>query len=174
MRPYMPKTGIQRGDIFCTINPMLLGKMISASEKFWSKDGRAEYSHSGIMLDCSYTFEALWTVKSQPLKTAYRGDKVLVARPKVEYGIINSSIGKIVRKYGGDWYPFFRLPLFLLPPVARMVHFSRKSVCSEITAEYLNLIKIIDYSWYGQNPDDIADIAKRYSGMEIVYEGKLK
>ena len=59
------------GDIVCTSNPMMIGKLITAVERFWSPDDEAKYSHSLIIITrTGLTLEALWTVKSQRLSDA--------------------------------------------------------------------------------------------------------
>jgi len=72
---------LQPGDVFCTRNPMALGRVICFVQKIHASDNQAEYSHSGVILDKGgTTFEALWTNKRQNLFRAYQGKKVLIGR----------------------------------------------------------------------------------------------
>ena len=68
----MPK--LRQGDIFCTVNPMMLGRIICAIERFNDVDNQATYSHAGVILDHhGTTFEALWTNRNQDLFRDYGG-----------------------------------------------------------------------------------------------------
>ena len=75
---------LQTGDVFCTGNPQ--SKFVGAGIKFfeilYSKDNKAEFGHSGIILNSKgTTFEALWKVKSQCIYKDYVGQNVIIARP---------------------------------------------------------------------------------------------
>ena len=69
------------GDEFATKNPMALGCAINVLQAAWSTDNESAYTHAGIIMDPQgTTLESLWTVKSQNIWEAYRGEKVLIVR----------------------------------------------------------------------------------------------
>ena len=165
---------LQPGDIFCSTNPMALGRAINAVQWFWSKDKESRYSHSGIILDYNgKTLEALWRFSSQNLYTAYAGDNIIVGRhthmtPEyfaTGYAKIEPDIGAI--------YPFWKLPLFLLPPLTQFLNFTGKYVCSVRVMQFLFYCSLVN-RFTGYNPDDVADMIRTKKGWEIVFEGKLE
>lgn len=163
---------LKPGDIFCTRNPMLLGRAINGVQRFWSKDGKSEYSHSGIIIGKDgTTFEALWTNKRQNIWEAYEGQKVLIGRnahmtPK---RFVKGWLG--VRHHEDKWYAGHRLVFFLIPPLAKIFNLGL-CVCSELTAKFLYKAGIWDH-WKGLNPDDIADRIHNWKDFEIIYEGEI-
>ncbi|MFA6152921.1 MAG: hypothetical protein WC716_16485 [Chitinophagaceae bacterium] len=162
---------LKTGDCFCTRNPMFLGRIISAIELFWSTDGHAEYSHAGMMLNNTQTFESLLTNKSQDFYQGYQGENVLVVRPQVPDLDKFLALQKIYKEHNGKWYPFHRLPMFIFPPLAK-INIADRPVCSEMTAKYLTLLKIRQ-NWKGVNPDTLADEFRNWKQYEIIYEGVL-
>ncbi|MBW2600151.1 MAG: hypothetical protein JRC60_08815, partial [Deltaproteobacteria bacterium] len=79
------KLKLQRGMIFCSRNPMALGRAINFIQKIHAKDNQSEYSHAGIIIRAGeqpISFEALWTNKRQDFYKAYKGKKVLIGRHK--------------------------------------------------------------------------------------------
>jgi hypothetical protein len=158
------------GDIFCTKNPENLGKMICAVEKFWDIDNKAEYSHSGIIVDPGTfrTFEARWKIGYYDLAD-FKGEKILIGRHVAMTPFLHhKAIQKIDRRAGKN-YPLHRLIFHLFPPLAKYINFDH-GVCSEVTAEYLCAIKFLS-TWKGRNPAHIENMIRYYKDWSTVYEG---
>ena len=165
---------LRPGDIFCTINPMALGKAINFVQKVWSGDDQAIYSHAGIITsEEGDTLEALWTVKQSNL-SKYKGKQVLIGRHRdMTPAKHNAAIYQIKQRHEGQWYPIHRLIFHLIPPLAKYIHFSNHPVCSELAAMYLVAAKFIQ-KWAGKTPDYIADMITKWFWWEIVFEGEWK
>lgn len=161
---------LQPGDIFCTRNPMALGRIIRSVQKFWDVDNSATYSHSGIILnELGGTFESLWKIRMNSLKE-YRGENIIIGRINNRSTIQKlDAIQKVRQRYEGKIYPFWRLPMHLFPPIAKLSLFDIP-VCSELVAIYMKELGLIDY-WKGVNPDRIADMISYWDDLEIIYEG---
>lgn len=167
------------GDEFATRNPMALGDIINVVQAAKSIDNKSEYTHTGIITASSgATLEALWTVKSQNIWDAYRGERLLIVRNIGMTPEVYAAGYAKVRENIGQWYPAHRLLLHLLH-LAKWVHWGR-IVCSEFTAkfesgcaEYLGEDQASGFmrNYYGVNPDDLVDrweISRYYS---MVFEG---
>src|SRR3989337_1606547 len=130
---------LKSGDLFAARSQMLLGRAINAVQQFYSNDNKSEYSHTGIIVNNQgYTFEANWRVDSQVFLKAYKGGKVLIARySNMDITRFNKGYEYVYKKHYKHIYPFWRLFFFLVPPVAKYVHFLEKPVCSELVAEFL-------------------------------------
>lgn len=186
-------TELKPGDIFCTRNPMWLGRLICWFEKLKSKDNHAEYSHAGIILDpAGTTFEAVWTNRKQNLFEVYGGQKVLIGRHKFMSAdnFLRGWIG--VKKYEGKIYAGHRLLLHAIP-FASKFGTGGFAVCSEIVMKFVSKSGVMldttsaesvarfirtneSVYWKGMNPDDVADmITGPFSakGWSVVYEGKV-
>lgn len=161
------------GDIFCTRNPMWLGRAICGMEKFWASDNKAEYSHSGIIIGHpAITFEALWTAKSQDLFKSYKGEKVLIGRhSNMTLERFTSGWNK-VRPFKGSWYPWWRLFFHIIPPISKYVSDGSKAVCSELAGIFIDGSGIYPegYFWKGKNPDHIADMIHKWQGWQVIFE----
>ena len=160
------------GDIFCTRNPMALGRIINGMQKFWSPDNQSEYSHSGIILDSKEnTFESLWTIKRSNLNT-YISKKILIGR----HINMNSKLFQIgfdkIKHHEGQWYPMHRLPLFIIPPLAKYIATGYFPVCSELAAKFLYRCYLLEENWKGKNPDHIADMIIKWKVFEVIFEGE--
>ena len=153
------------GDIFCTRNPMSLGRAIVVVQKFWSSDNQARYSHAGIIIGRpGITFEALWTNKKQDLFKAYAGEEVLIGwhddmtleRFKAGWDRIKGSEGNI--------YPLWRIVFHVIPPLAKYLCSGNFKVCSERTGEFIDGTGIYPdgYFWKGKTPDNLADMIHRW------------
>ena len=164
------KLRIKRGDIFLSKNPMSLGKLINAVQRFWSTDDKSKYSHAGIILtETGHTLEALWTVKSQNLYVDYKDTDILIAR---YVGVKDVTAGlHYIRKHRGQWYPFYRLLFMAIPPIGKYINFGRV-VCSELVCKYLAGADL-DITWKGKSPDNIHDIVKNGKDWIIIHEGKI-
>ena len=168
------KPNIIQGDVFCSTNPMSLGKAINTIQWIWSKDGESTYSHAGIFRDNNAnTLESLWTVKSQNFFEAYKDDKVIIAR-YIGYcdAPIPTVIARIEKEHLGNIYPFWRIFLHIIPPLSKIGVFNRL-VCSELCAKYLYYLGARHSQYNSTNPDTLADEWRRWKDMEVVYEGIL-
>jgi len=184
---------LEPGDIFCTKNPMWLGRAICWFEKIGSRDNHAEYSHAGIILDRKgTTFEAVWTNKRQNLFRAYAGQKVLIGRHEHMKYIEFNRGWTGVKKYEGKRYAGWRLLLHAIPLMSKFGT-GNFAVCSELAMKFiskstvmLNNSSALDVAkfirdgesicWKGWNPDDVADMIKgplSVKGWSVVFEGKL-
>jgi len=162
---------LKRGDIFCSRNPMMLGRAINFVQKIKAKDNQSEYSHAGIILDSKgRTFEALWKNGSQDLFKAYKGQKVLIGRHKDMTVKAFNKGWKGVKKHKGKWYAGHRLLLHLIP-LASKLSFGM-AVCSEMAMKFLCKAGLAD-TWAGWNPDDVADMIHNYRDYEVIFEGVL-
>lgn len=164
---------LQAGDIFCTANPMALGRAIKAIERFNSIDNRADYSHSGILLGpTATTFEALWTTRRNGLFNTYAGKQVLIGRNLMMSKERYEKGWDGISHLEGRWYPFWRLPLNVIPPLAKYLATGKNAVCSELAAMFLVKAGLFDY-WKGINPDHVADVIQHYRDWIVVFEGIL-
>jgi len=190
---------LQPGDMFDTRNPQALGRAINALQTFTSRDGKAVFSHSGIIQNRKgKTFEALWTLKEQNLFDAYEGIRVQIVRwegvdePSVLPGMnplyAHNALKKLKAEHEGQWYPWWRLPFHIFPPVAKYVSYKGKwVVCSELTAKFLwychlEMGEPIDeqgVKWprhdqfCGTCPDILSDEAHRWRGYRTIYDKPL-
>lgn len=165
------------GDVFCTGHPMWFGRVIQTIQAFWSKDGKAIYSHSGIILDeAGITFEALMTYRCQNLFEAYAGVPTIIARPKEpDVGWQQDPAAaayELFEKYNRKWYPGWRLLLHVFPPLAK-ISLIDMPVCSELTALYEKAIGVREYPAFGTNPDTLADEWKKWKSFDVIFEGVL-
>jgi len=161
---------LQKGDIFVTRNPMALGRAINAIQRVWSTDNESTYSHAGIIIDPDgLTFESLWTVKRQNIWKAYHGDKVLIGRSSYMSPQAFEVGFEAIKEHEGDWYPFHRLFLHIIPPLAKYISVG-PMVCSELVGRFLNEAEIPYFESYkGLNPDTIADRIERWKQFTVVF-----
>ena len=172
---------LKAGDVFCSQNLSAFSRVIVAAEKFWARDGVAEYGHAGIITSVSGdTFEALGTIRADHM-AKYSGSKVLIARPvktladmPIVRFSIDAALWKVREQHEGQRYPLWRLALHLVPPSARRIGSGDYVVCSELTAKYLRLLQTHRMVPAGLNPDDLADAFKSSRCFDIVYEGEWK
>jgi hypothetical protein len=164
---------LERGDIFCSRNPMMLGKAINLVQKWISVDGKSKYSHSGLITDpAGITFEALWTNKKQNLYSAYKGQQVLIGRHNHMTGELFWKAWRAIKHHEGKWYAGHRLFFFLLcPPLAKFINLG-PGVCSELTAKHWYRAGLIDF-WSGVYPDFLADMIHNWKDIQVIYEGRL-
>lgn len=162
---------LKPGDIFLTRNPMWMGRVINAVQKFTSKDGKSKYSHAGIITSIQgMTFEALWINKSQSLFKAYAGKEILIARHTNMTADRYLKGWNGVKHHMGKIYAGHRLLFFLIcPPLAKYFSLGL-GVCSELTMKFLFRAGLAD-AWKGWNPDDIHDMISHWKQWEIIFEG---
>jgi hypothetical protein len=152
---------------------MALGQAIRAFEAFWDPDGKAEYSHAGIMLDpAGTTFEALWRNKRQNLFEAYAGERILIGRHEAMDYVRFMAGWDEVAHLEGRYYAGHRLLMNMFPPLAKLIATGGFAVCSELSAKFLCGAKLLDH-WAGVNPDYLADMIKRWRGWRTVHEAVL-
>jgi len=175
---------LQPGDVFCSRNPMMLGRAITWFEKLRASDNHAEYSHAGVIIGRpAITFEALWTNRKQNLFKAYAGTKVLIGRHEYmnDERAVRGWDG--IKKYEGKIYAGWRL-IFHAIPFFSKVGTGNFAVCSEMVGKFISKSGVLvawrhpsdqlvqafiktgeSYYWKGRTPDDIADMI---SGVECV------
>lgn len=172
---------LQRGDVFvCEGNMGVVSAAIRGAQKILSRDNRADYGHAGIVTSArGETLEALWTVRHGNLD-AYAGQRVLVARPvgtvfrpsePVSLRIRDQALDLIERQYLGRVYPLWRLPLHLVPWLAKYASTGRWLVCSELVAKYLVFIAARDTVYAGIAPDTLADEWQCFHNFDVLFEG---
>lgn len=164
------KVELLPGDIFCTENPMWLGRAINSVQRFQDIENDSRYSHAGIITgQDGTTFEALWTVKRSTLKN-YIGKRIIIGRHANMTKLIFQQAYVEILKHEGQWYPFHRLVFFLIPPLAKYIHVLNRPVCSELAAKFLVHAGIFK-TWAGKNPNYLADIMTWWRSWKIIYEG---
>lgn len=166
---------LEPGMVFATNNPQGVGTIIEFMEKWMSHDLHADYGHTGIIQnELGLTFEAVWRITEQNFFQAYKGQRVLIARPIADTMQKQVALEVCKEAYLGGIYPLWRLPLFLIPPIARRISYKGKFVvCSELTAKFLYLCGVRHGVFMGTNPDDLVDEWRRWRDFDIVWEGVL-
>lgn len=167
----MARPEIRQGDIFCSSSKTgVISKLINACQWFWSIDGEATYSHSGIITTHSgTTVEALWNgVRKDNLFTRYAGSQVIIGRMVgcTEEDFFSGY--QRILKYMGKEYPYWRLALHIIPPLAKFFHTIDIPVCSELTWTFVGKGE----PW-GITPDIVADRIRNWDLFEVVFEGEL-
>lgn len=172
---------VKCGDFVCTRNPSpFLRWPINRVQAFWAMDGKSIYSHAlRIIDDNATTFEAgiripgkqFHWIGSQNFFDAYRGSKVLIAR---HYAFDRDRFEKefkvLYQQYNGRIYPYHRLILMAFPSLAKYLNIKDFGVCSEQVSLQLYKEGLMDF-WKGVYPDYLADMAKRFTGWAVVFEG---
>lgn len=173
---------VQTGDTFCSASPWIIGRWIVAVSAWWlSADAHAVYGHSGIITsNDGDTIEALWRVRSRNIYEAFSGQQIVIARPLKDLeGFYVTAIDKseavkqIIMDHHKTLYPWWRIPLNLIPPLARKFATKKYVVCSEMTAKFAWLIGVRHNQYPGTTPDQLSDEFHRWKQQyEIIYEGK--
>jgi len=167
---------LKPGDLFAARSQMLLGRAINVVQQFYSSDNKSEYSHTGFIVNAQgSTFEANWRVGSQDFYKAYKGEKVLIARHNdMDEDRFFRGFSSVYNKHYKHIYPFWRLFFFLVPPIAKYVHFLEKPVCSELVAEFLYRAGLRHKNYMGTNVDTLVDEWRIHDDVEIIFEGVLE
>lgn len=166
---------LRPGDCFATANPSaLLGRGINAIQKWNSRDNESIYTHTGIVLfEDGTALESLWKVEVTDLYERYCGKQVLIAR----YTKLTDEAWKrtfaMLLEHWGDRYPWWRLPLHMVPPLAKYLSFTGMPVCSELVAKALYYMGARGKWWTGTCPDILADEWHHWKDYEIIFEGIL-
>ncbi len=170
---------VQAGDLFCVRSAGPLSYAILAVERFNSKDNRAEFGHSGVILDSlGSTFEARSTLGYGSLDR-YLGKPMLIARPVLKLSRApllryerQRAINLVITQHLGQIYPFWRIFLHLVPPASKyLTAGGRWLVCSEVTAKVESLMGVLSGPYTGRNPDDLADRWRISWAHEVIFDG---
>lgn len=160
------------GDVFCTANPWMLGKIILWTQRLWSSDNEALYSHAGIIdSPAGATFEALWRVRHAHLSD-YSGKPIVIARPRASQEKIEARLNMLKERFAGKAYPLHRMAMHILPPVAKLGT-GGFVVCSELVAAYLWMLGLRHKQYLGANPDTLADEWSQGYCCDVIFEGFL-
>jgi len=165
---------LKPGDFFSSDSVSEFGSLTVKVEKLWAKDGEAKYSHSGIIVNADGgTVESKSTVREGNISD-YIGHNLIIGRwRKMSPDAFNAGLSAI--KYNmGTLYPFWRLPMFMIPFLAKIATTWNLGVCSELVAKFLLGAGMTEIGkWQGQNPDDIAEIIEHYRSVDIIFQGKI-
>lgn len=168
---------LQPGDVFATRNPQSLGKAITCVEAMRCESLHAEYSHAGIIEDCTgKTCEAVWHIEEQNIFTDYKGSKVIIARWS----------GMTIDNYRKGWdaikgeigmtYPYYRLLLHLVG-LSRFIHLGSNTVCSELAEKFLinagYTMGLAKTNWWGLTPQELVDEWRISKYFDVVFEGVI-
>lgn len=175
----LAKVKVQTGDSFCSASPQLLGRIIIVVTAWLSSDGHAKYGHSGVIInDKGDTIEALWRVKSRNIYDNFKGKPLVIARPVLDLTGTpitperkKFAIKKILLDHHRKMYPWWRVPLQIIPPLARRLATRKHVVCSELTAKDLYLVGSRHNQYPGTTPDQLSDEFHHWKQYEIIYEG---
>jgi hypothetical protein len=174
-----PDVELRPGDLFCVRSAGLLSYAIMAVERFNSEDDAAEFGHSGVIIDAhGSTFEALTTLRYGSLER-YRGKKLLIARPSLKLSRApvqrfdrQAAINRVIREHRGQIYPFWRIPLHLVPPASKYLSVAgRWLVCSEVVAKTELYMGVLAGPYTGRNPDDLADRWRVSWTHQVLFDG---
>jgi hypothetical protein len=166
------KEGLVRpGDVFCTANPMWLGRAINFVQKAYASDNEAKYSHAGIIVSKDFkTFESLWRIRESNLKE-YQDKQILIGRhERMRSDLFLKTYPDFKSSYDQKMYPFWRLFYHMFPPMAKWFSTGKDMVCSELVFRFLVECGLCKY-WKAKNPDHLADVIRNYKGWQIVFEG---
>jgi len=102
--------------------------------------------------------------------TEHDGARLLIARPFVATDVKNAALDSLISQHLGQWYPWWRLGLHILGPLAKWGVVERL-VCSELVAKYLYMTGVRHNVYRGTSPDTLADELKTWRCYAVVYEG---
>lgn len=166
---------LQPGDVFASENPMALGSIINWVQRNTNRDGKSKYTHVGFIINgkCNMTFEALWTYRSQKLMDGYRGKDIVIFRHKDMTPERFKKGWKSVKHLAGKRYPWWRLPMFLIPGLAR-ISLLKMGVCSELWESFFFNTGLGDDKIFGVDPDDVVDACRSDVNFTNIFEGKCE
>lgn len=161
---------LKHGDIFCVNNGGFFSRAICRVTALQSLDGRAKYSHAGIITSSvGTTFEAKRTIQRGDLKK-YGNKPILIGRhQRMSIGRMALHYPNLLREFEGDRYPWWRIGLHLCG-MARWIGNGDHLVCSELVARFLCDCKLVE-TYKGWTPDNLADMIHNWRMWEVVYEG---
>lgn len=175
---------LKPGDIFVSENPSpFLKYFIMKAQRAIAFDGHAVYGHAGIIVDSGgRTFESGIKIKGlngfrigyQNLYEEYDGVNVMILRhAEMTENVFEPAFSPLSTEYCKKIYPIWRLPLFLIPSVARKIKMTNLGVCSEIAAKLLYNAGLIP-QWRSVFPDMLADWGHQTwgkKGLNIIWKG---
>lgn len=165
---------LQPGDIFLLEpqEPDLISDIVKEVSGWWSVDGKAECTHSGLIIN-----EAGDTIESAPVTSKlnmftdhaswfvqiWRCDTLSPLKAQLAINELIRTIGEI--------YPFWRLGLFA-GGLARWWH-GHLMVCSELTTKFICLAcPVHPRTYWGMSPDDLHDWLQANREWAMIYRGK--
>ena len=165
---------LQPGDQFLTNHGRIITPIINTAQRIKSKDGKAKYSHAGLIIDSKgNTFEARIYLGEYDL-SRYIGSEVFIYRhicmnkktfDKYYPTLRDECIGKI--------YPFYRLGFHAFPYLSKWAPFNR-GVCSEKNDKF-NYMCEFSPGWKGTTPDNLYDrVCDQWADQwEVIFDGIL-
>lgn len=164
---------MERGDIFCVKKDSLFAKAILWVQARSSRDGKAQYSHTGIIVDeDGSTLEALSTIRFENVFENCSGYQVIIGRNREMTDEAFHCGLEAVQDQIGKWYPWWRLFAHLIPSVAIHSNVSKRLTCAALGCKFLWGGKLLGY-YEGMNPDKVADMMIEFKNWDIIYEGRL-
>jgi len=162
---------LRPGDIFAVRNTGKSSTLICKVNRFWSADNEARYSHTGVILSADGdTFEARRRAGVYHLRD-FEGMDIIIGRPKeLTSHVFGLHMPKIVDEFDGDLYPWWRIGLHLMWPLAKYVGNGDHLVCSELTGLVMTRCNIFS-NYTGLTPDHIADRIEHWRTIELIYKG---
>ena len=159
------------GDIFLTNQGGFMSKAIVRVNRFWTLDGEAKYSHAGIIIGHDgETFESRWHMGRYDMSD-FDGIPTLIARHQLmNPNRFERGMNQILR-YEGRTYPWWRIPLFLIPPLAQHLSTGRYLVCSGTVSKFLWGAGLLE-SYKGWTPDNLDDMTHHWKLWDIIHERK--
>jgi hypothetical protein len=173
MRLFSVPLPLKHGDLFATANPSaFLGRGINAIQKWNSRDNESVYSHAGVILfQDGDLIESLWQVQIGNLYERYVGTRIIIARyVELNHRAWMRTYFMLLGHRGGK-YPWWRLPLHVIPPLAKYLSFTGMPVCSELVAKAEYYMGARHRWWTGTCPDTLVDEWTHWKGFEIIFEG---
>lgn len=171
----MPKIKLQRGDVFAVNSESLIANAINSVSAFWSTDGESQMNHCGIIVnEQGRTFEAKRRVDEYDL-SQYIGRRMVIARLLSSETNKKVALMRLYREHQGSTYPFWRIPLHLIPPLARAFSYQGKFlVCSEVVAKYEHMVGNRHKNFAGTRPDTLVDEWRKWRSTEIIFDGVFR
>jgi hypothetical protein len=165
---------LQRGDFASVSSGTGISKAIRVIEQMNSKRNVADYTHS-LVIDDPYgtTIESLGHIRYNSLDS-YIGKEIIILRWD-SMTIEKYADGKqAIMDNVGQIYPFWRIPMFIVPVIAKYATTRKFPVCSELAAKMLYHSGLLEYigRWEGWDPQDIADL-RFYKDISVVGKGTL-
>lgn len=165
---------LQAGDVFVVQTSSKIAGLINNVSGFNSPDGKSTYNHAGIILaNNGLTFEALRELNYSELEN-YCGQRIMIARPDTARINQLRAIDLLMDEHKGQTYPWWRIPLHLYPPLARLISYKGKwVVCSELVAKYLYASGARHENFTGTTPDQLAEEWVNWKNFDVIFEGTL-
>lgn len=172
---------LQPLDYFVTRNPWPIVRTPINMIQAWNSPNRtAQYNHAGLIIDSDgTTLEAgiridgkrFHRIGRRNLWTDYAGVKTMIVRCNATINHVSrvAICEDLVMRFDGALYPYWRLPLFAYPPLARRIGVKRFGVCSELVSMAFVRARAME-AWMGVSPDDLADMARMCTGCPCDYD----